>query len=220
MTIRALKVLKQVRFIAAETPLTTQLLLSHHDITATITSYNARNCVEQTPVILHRLGQGQDVALVSDNGMPVIYDPGRLLVTAAHRSGIPVKVIPGPSAVTAAVALSGYSGDRLLFEGKLPKPGGQVLRFVRGLREEPRTVVLFVEVASVSFILEVLARTLPGRQVTLVIDLTTDKEVFLQGTSLSVLAQINRLPSDARITLVVEGKTKVRTRRRKKAERD
>jgi 16S rRNA C1402 (ribose-2'-O) methylase RsmI len=113
LTIRARAVLRQVSIVAAENPLATQALLSKHRINNTITSYGRRD-EHKIAILLNRLNAGHDIALVSDCGMPVIYDPGRLLITAARNAGYPVTVVPGASAVTAAAALSGYSGDRLI----------------------------------------------------------------------------------------------------------
>jgi 16S rRNA (cytidine(1402)-2'-O)-methyltransferase len=122
ITLRALATLRRDIVVAAENPRSTQALLVHHGITATVTSYGPSNLHEKVQILLHRLLQGQDVALVSDNGTPVIYDPGSLFVAAAHQAGIPVKAIPGPSTITAAVAISGFSGDAIIFEGHLPVP--------------------------------------------------------------------------------------------------
>src|SRR5690349_17087634 len=99
LTLRARTILGRVSVIAAETPLATQALLEHHGIAATITAYQADE--EKIAVLLDRLDRGHDIALVSDSGMPVIYDPGRLLVAAAHAAGHSVTVVPGPSALTA-----------------------------------------------------------------------------------------------------------------------
>ena len=103
LTIRARAVLGQVSIVAAETPLATQALLSYHGISATITGYG-RGEEEKIAVLLDRLNAGHDIALVSDCGMPVIYDPGRMLITAAQDAGYRVTVVPGPSALTAAAA--------------------------------------------------------------------------------------------------------------------
>ena len=83
--------------------------------------------------------QGQDVALVSDNGTPVIYDPGNLFVAAAHQAGIPVKAIPGPSTLTAAAAISGFSGDAIIFEGRLPSTSRRLAQYLSDFakNEEP-----------------------------------------------------------------------------------
>src|SRR5689334_24062654 len=108
LTLRARTILAKVSIVAAETPLATRALLDHHGIAATITAYGGGH-EEKIEVLLDRLEAGHDIALVSDSGMPVIYDPGRLLIAAARAAGYSVTVIPGPSALTAAAALSGFS---------------------------------------------------------------------------------------------------------------
>src|ERR1041384_1880332 len=90
ITLRALAILRHVTIIASEDPRVTQTLLAHHGITATVTSYGPLNRHEKMLVLLHRLTQGQDIALVSDNGTPVIYDPGSLVVAGAHQGRNPV----------------------------------------------------------------------------------------------------------------------------------
>lgn len=205
LSLRAVHIFQRVAFLAAETPRATQLLLTHHNIQATITSYGPHNCHEKVAVLLHRLREGHDVALVSDNGMPVIYDPGRSLIAAAHKAGLPVTVIPGPSVLTTAVALSGYSGDSIVFEGRLPKTKRSFLRFISWFKGDPRTTVFFVQPDFLSTVMEVLAQTLPTRNVTLAIDLTGPEEALLQGRPGRLLTEISSLRQDAKITLVLEG---------------
>ena len=108
ITIRALGVLSQVDLVATEDPLTTQTLLRHHNLSVQLTSYGPTKIKEKVAVLIDRLRQGASVALVSDCGSPVISDPGSLLVAAAHKHNIPVRSLPGPSAVTAAIAASGF----------------------------------------------------------------------------------------------------------------
>ena len=140
ITLRALATLRRVSVIASEDPRVTQSLLAHHGITATVTSYGPLNRHEKIQLLLHRLTQGQDVAFVSDNGTPIIYDPGSLFVAAAHQAGIPVKAIPGPSGMTAATAISGFSGDAIIFEGHLPSSSLRLTAFLSKLCEERRTL--------------------------------------------------------------------------------
>jgi 16S rRNA (cytidine1402-2'-O)-methyltransferase len=205
LSIRALMTLKNVSVIAAESPLVTQALLDHHGISATITSYGPQNREEKISVLLHSLHQGQHVALVSDNGMPVIYDPGRLLIASAQQAGYPVTVIPGPSALTAAVAISGYSGDRIHFEGKFPRTRHQADTLLAQFKGNSETLVFFVPSAQCSHILRSLDRVLPTRQVTLAIDMTRTSERLYQGTAGSLLAQLPSLPENADVTVVVGG---------------
>ncbi|MEO5954735.1 MAG: SAM-dependent methyltransferase, partial [Nitrospiraceae bacterium] len=165
ITLRALATLRRVSIIASEDPRVTQALLTHHGITATITSYGPLNRHEKVQLLLHRLMQGQDVAFVSDNGTPVIYDPGSLFVAAAHRAGILVKSIPGPSVMTAATAISGFSGDAIIFEGRLPSSSLRLTAFLAKLREERRTLAFYVASEALRRLLQTLAQILPHRQV-------------------------------------------------------
>ena len=205
LSIRALNTLKNVSIVAAENPLATQALLDHHGISATITSYGPRNHDEKIAVLLHALHRGQHVALVSDSGMPVIYDPGRLLIAAAQQAGYPVTVIPGPSALTAAVAISGYSGDRVHFEGKFPRTKRLANRFLAQFKGNSVTLVFFAPSAHCAHILQSLHRILPDRQVTLATDITRTTECLCQGTAASLLAQGRPLAENAEVTVVVEG---------------
>ena len=205
LSIRALMTLKNVSIIAAENPLATQSLLDHHGISATITSYGPRNRDEKIAVLLHSLHQGQHVALVSDSGMPVIYDPGRLLIAAAQQAGYPVTVIPGPSALTAAVAISGSSGDRIHFEGRFPRTKRLAETFLAEFKGNSKTLVFFAPSARCTHILRSLGRILPDRQVTLAADMTRTTERLYQGTATSLLAQGISLSENSEVTLVVEG---------------
>ncbi|THJ24613.1 MAG: rRNA small subunit methyltransferase 1 [Nitrospira sp. CG24E] len=205
ITLRALAILGHVTIVASEDPRITQALLAHHGITATVTSYGPFNRHEKIPLLLHRLTQGQDIALVSDHGTPIIYDPGNLLVTAAHHAGIPVKAIPGPSTLTAATAISGFSGDAIVFEGRLPSTNQQLARYLSHLRKEKKTLVFYVAPRALRGLLKTLARTLPTRQTVIVMDLTTDKETLRRGRPDELLDQIGRVAMDSAVTVVIEG---------------
>ena len=122
LTRRAVRVLGQVSLVAAEDTRVTRKLLSHLSIHAPLVSYHSRNWQSRLPSVLDALTSG-DVALVSDAGMPVVSDPGSELVSAARDSGNRVEVVPGPSAVTAALAVSRLPGDNFLFLGFLPRQG-------------------------------------------------------------------------------------------------
>ena len=104
--------------------------------------------------------------------MPVIYDPGRLLITAARNAGYPVTVVPGASAVTAAAALSGYSGDRLIFLGRLPRTRPQLDQLCSTLKRETATIIMFVHPPTLPHILNSIGRVLPNRAVTLAVNMT------------------------------------------------
>ena len=210
LTLRARAILEQVSIVAAETPLVTRALLDYHGIgAASITGYG-RGDEEKIAILLDRLKAGLDIALVSDSGMPVIYDPGRLLIAAARAAGHRVTVIPGPSALTAAAALSGYDGDRLLFIGRLPHSTSQLDRFFRQLAREAGTTVLFAPPSVVSRLLERLRRLLPGRRVTLIVNMTKADERLYEGSAGKLLKRVPLFPMDSEVTLVLPGARKKR----------
>jgi 16S rRNA (cytidine1402-2'-O)-methyltransferase len=204
LTIRARAVLRQVSIVAAENPLATQALLSKHRIRNTITSYGRRD-EHKIAILLNRLNAGHDIALVSDCGMPVIYDPGRLLITAARNAGYPVTVVPGASAVTAAAALSGYSGDRLIFLGRIPRTPPQLDQLCSTLKRESGTTIMFVHPPILPHILNSIRRVLPNRAVTLAVNMTRKDERLCQGSATSLLEIARSLRQDAELTLVLAG---------------
>jgi 16S rRNA (cytidine1402-2'-O)-methyltransferase len=205
ITLRALATLRVVTVIASEDPRATQALLAHHGITATVTSYGPFNRHEKVLLLLHRLTQGQDIALVSDNGTPVIYDPGSLFVATAHQAGIPVKVIPGPSTITAAAAISGFSGDAIVFEGHLPSTSRRLAQYLSRLRKERKTLVFYVDPRALPGLLKILAQILPTRQIAIAMNLTTREETLFRGRSGELLDQIGPVPKDSAVTVVIEG---------------
>ena len=142
ITLRALRILREVDLIAAEDTRTTRKLLSHYDIHTTLTSYNDRNKRAKTPYILERLGRG-DVALVSEAGTPAISDPGQELVVAAYALGARVVPVPGPSVVTAALAAAGLPSRTFTYLGFLPRQPGSRRRLLRSVAGRPDTLVAF-----------------------------------------------------------------------------
>lgn len=207
ITLRALAILRRVSVIASEDPRVTQALLTHHGITATVTSYGPLNRHEKMLLLLHRLAQGQDIALVSDNGTPVIYDPGSLLVAAAHRAGIPVKAIPGPSTMTAATAISGFSGDAIIFEGHLPSTNRRLTKYLSQFRKERRALALYVNPRALIGLLKILTQILPARQIAIAMNLTTCRETLSRGRPGELLDRIGPVPNDSAVTVVIEGYT-------------
>ncbi|MBU6480252.1 MAG: rRNA small subunit methyltransferase 1 [Nitrospirae bacterium] len=207
MTLRALATLRRVSVIASEDPRMTQALLAHHGITATVTSYGPLSRHEKMLVLLHRLTQGEDVALVSDSGTPVIYDPGSLFVAAAHQAGIPVMAIPGPSAMTAATAISGFSGDAIIFEGHLPSTSRRLTKYLSQFRKERRTLALYVDPRALAGLLKILTQILPARQIAIAMNLTTCRETLSLGRPGELLDQIGPVPNDSEVTVVIEGYT-------------
>jgi 16S rRNA (cytidine1402-2'-O)-methyltransferase len=205
ISLRALRVLKEAAIIAAEDTRHTKTLLSHYGIGTPLTSYHDFNKEEKTPVLIARLKDGHDVALVSDAGTPAISDPGYYLTTQALVAGIQVVPIPGPSALLAALAASGLPTDAFVFEGFLPRKPGPRRRLLESLRDESRTVILFESPHRLRASLEAIRDTLGGRRIVLARELTKMHEEFLRGTAEELLAALKARSLKGEITLVLEG---------------
>lgn len=143
ITLRALRVLREVALIAAEDTRRTARLLQHYSISTPTTSLHAHNERARIPLILQRLAAGDAVALVSDAGTPLISDPGSLLVAAAHAAQIKVEPVPGPSAAMAAVSAAGLPGEEILFVGFPPSRSSARLRWLQTLASEARLLVVY-----------------------------------------------------------------------------
>lgn len=143
ITLRALSTLKSVGLIAAEDTRRTSILLRHFGITTPTTSLHEHNEHQKLPQLLQKLADGQDVALVSDAGTPLVADPGQRLVAAAIEKGIRVIPIPGASAVLGALAVSGLPADNFVFAGFAPARSNERKRWLEGLAQERRPIVIF-----------------------------------------------------------------------------
>src|SRR5262249_24618128 len=122
-----------------------------------------------------------------------------------HQARIPVKSIPGPSALTAAVAVSGFSGDAIIFEGRLPSTNRRLAQYLSRYHEEPRTLVFYVGSRALTGLLHSLALIFPGRQTAIAMNLTTGKETICRGKPDELLNQIGPMALDSAVTVVIEG---------------
>jgi len=143
VTLRALKVLRDVSVVAAEDTRRTARLLQHYSISTPATSLHEHNEREKTPKLIERLTRGESVALVSDAGTPVVSDPGETLIAAARDAGVRVESIPGPSAVMAAIASSGLPAREFSFVGFPPSRSKDRKEWLRRILSESRLVVFF-----------------------------------------------------------------------------
>jgi 16S rRNA (cytidine1402-2'-O)-methyltransferase len=204
ITLRALRVLREVSLVAAEDTRTTRKLLGHYDIHARLISYNEHNRRARTPRLLEALAEG-DVALVSEAGTPAISDPGQHLVAAAWEAGFRVAPVPGPSVVTAALAASGLSTRRFLFLGFLPRQPGPLRKLLRSVVGAAETLVAFEAPHRVSKTLAILREELGDRRAVICRELTKLHEEIFRG-HLSEAAEHFAEPR-GEFTLVVEGRT-------------
>ncbi len=164
---RARRLLGEVHVIAAEDTRVTRRLLAHADLHTPLTAYHAHSAPERAEALIRRLEAGEDVALVTDAGTPGISDPGGLLVRQAAAAGCPVVPIPGPSAVAAALSASGLDPSRFVFEGFLPRKGGERRRQIQTLRNLPHTLVFFEAPGRVAETLRDLLSVLGDREAVL-----------------------------------------------------
>lgn len=207
LTVRAIQILKIVDIIASEDPQATQRLLAHHQIRGRVISYGPWNLKEKVGVLLQRLQQGADIALVSDCGSPLIADPGHLLVAAAHANRIPVVPVPGPSAVIAALSTTGLPCDSFFFLGHLPNNPTRIARCLTDALKRDVPTMVFCTATSVVDALHTLRRNAPRRRLVLACDLTRSNERILCGTARQVSQGLPRLPGQ-NMTLIVAGKAR------------
>jgi len=202
---RALETLAAVDVVAAEDTRRTGRLLKAFGARAKLVSMFDGNERERTERLLERLRTGDTVAVVSDGGMPTVSDPGFRLVRACAEEGIDVRVVPGPSAVIAALAVSGLPTDRFTFEGFLPRRAAERTRRLEELSDDPRTIVVFESPLRVQILLRDVLVLLGDRRVALCRELTKRHEEVLRGLASEVLARVEEQGVRGEVTIVVEG---------------
>lgn len=182
-TFRAISTLKSVDLIAAEDTRHSRNLMQHYGIETPLVAYHDHNETEASEGLVARLQQGTSIALISDAGTPLISDPGYRLVKLARRAGIEVVTIPGPSAVTAALSISGLPTDRFLFVGFLPSKQQARQKTLKALSKETATLVCYESRHRIQDSLRDMALVLgTGRQATVARELTKRFEQSRQGT--------------------------------------
>ena len=180
LTLRAARVLGQVTLVAAEDTRVTRKLLTHLGIHVPLTSYHQRNRLDRMPLLLDSLASG-DVALVTDAGMPGISDPGSELVARAAAAGFSVEVVPGPSAVTTALAISGFTGDAFVFLGFLPRRAGARRELLKSVASSPLTLVMFEAPHRLQTSLKDLLEVLGDREIAVCREMTKLHEEVFRG---------------------------------------
>ena len=188
MSIRMVNTLKEVNRIAAEDTRNTGLLLKHFGIETKQISFHEHNAKEKIPVLLDMLQSGNDIAQVSDAGLPSISDPGHDLVQAALEAGITVVPIPGPSAGITALIASGLAPQPHIFYGFLPRKAGQQKEFFTSKKSYPETQIFYESPHRVRATLENMLAVYGDRQVVLVRELTKIHEEYQRGLISDLLA--------------------------------
>jgi len=203
ITLRALRILKEVDLIACEDTRQTLKLLSHFDIRKRLVSYHEHNEITQAAELVIELEQGAKIALVSDAGTPAISDPGHRLVSLALRHSIRVVPIPGASAFVAALAASGMPIDQFSFVGFLPSRQSERRAALRFLVNEPRTLVLYEAPHRLLDSLEDILDILGNRPAVIAREVTKVYEEFLRDHVQPLLEAIRKKPPKGEITILV-----------------
>ena len=203
---RAAQTLGTVDLIAAEDTRRTGRLLAHLElVNRPLISFFEGNERERTEELLRRLREGATVALVTDGGMPTISDPGFRLVRACGAEGIDVRVVPGPSAAIAALAISGLPTDRFVFEGFLPRKAGDRRRRLEALASDPRTIVFFESPRRLKAMLTETLDALGDRPAVIARELTKLHEEVVRGTLSGTLARVDDTTLKGEVVVVVGG---------------
>jgi 16S rRNA (cytidine1402-2'-O)-methyltransferase len=204
ITLRALKVLREVDWIACEDTRQTRKLLDHFGIGKPMVSYHEHNEAGRSAELVGKLQDGASVALVSDAGTPLISDPGYRLVTAAIAAGVPVVPIPGVAAVTAALAGSGLATDSFRFCGFLPPKTTQRRKIFEQLKNETCTLIFYEAPHRIIEALADITAVMGAREVVIARELTKLHEEFLRGTADELREQLAARPSvKGEITLLI-----------------
>jgi 16S rRNA (cytidine1402-2'-O)-methyltransferase len=205
ITVRALRILGEADLIACEDTRRTAKLLQHYSLRKEMISYHEHNEMTRAAELAIRMEQGARVALVSDAGTPVISDPGHRLVALCLRHRIPIIPIPGPSAVIAALAVSGLPTEEFVFVGFLPPRAGNRRKALGRLAQETRTMVFY---EAPHRLVETLAAVLDrfGRRPAVIArEITKVHEEFLRGDLAELLVRVRRTPLRGEMTLLIGG---------------
>lgn len=205
ITLRALKTLKEADIIAAEKVGHTRGLCGHYGIKTRVVRYNQHNRKTKAPELIGRMKRGDNIALVTDAGTPGVSDPGTLLVSKAAREGIRVVPIPGPSAVTGALSISGFPGEQFVFRGFLPPRSGKRRQALRAFVSERRTLVFFEAPHRLKAMLADMLDILGDREIVLIREMTKLYEQIYRGEISSILETLPEDPIRGELTLVMRG---------------
>lgn len=205
ISLRALRILKEVDLIAAEDTRVTAKLLSHFEIKTSVTSYHQYTRETKSEWILEKLQNGSTVALVTDAGTPGISDPGHELILSVIERGIPLESVPGPCAAISALVGSGLSTDRFCFEGFPPRTRKERMEFFQSLARDQRTLIFHESPYRLCAILKVLQEVMGDRQIAVARELTKIHEEFFRGKVSEAVEYFQRTAPRGEIVLVVEG---------------
>jgi 16S rRNA (cytidine1402-2'-O)-methyltransferase len=202
VTLRVLDELRTADLVLCEDTRVTRVLLDRHGIKARLLSYHEHNEAKRTAELVPRLAAGERMALVTDAGLPGVSDPGARLVAAALDAGVPVTVLPGPSAVDTALVASGFASERFQFIGFLPRFENALRALWTELARWPHAVVAFESAQRLPRSLRSLSEAMPDRQVAVARELTKFYEEIARGTAAELAVRFDQ-PPKGEIVLVL-----------------
>lgn len=209
ISMRAIETLKNVDIIACEDTRNTIRLLNHFEIKGHLTSYHEYNKIDKAYELCEKVKEGNNIAFVSDAGMPAISDPGYELVDIAYKEGLEVTVVPGASAVVSALAISGISSRRFAFEGFLPADKNEKKEILIELSQESRTLILYEAPHRLLKTLKELFEYMGDRNIAIVREITKLHEEVLRGKLADIIAdyESEKIAIRGEYVLVIEGKS-------------
>jgi 16S rRNA (cytidine1402-2'-O)-methyltransferase len=205
ITLRALRVLREVDLIAAEDTRRTRQLLTHYGIRKPLISYHDFNRRMREKTLLQELREGKSIALVTDAGTPGISDPGEELVLGAIQESIPLIPIPGPAALISALSVSGLPTESFLFYGFLPSRAAARKKWLASLKDRPETLVFYESPRRVGFLLQDAAQILGDRRVVVAREMTKVYEEVYRGSVSEVLERLGEEEVKGEVTIILEG---------------
>ena len=208
ITLRALRVLKEVDLIAAEDTRRTRQLLSHYGIHKPLVSYHEHNRRKRAESLLIEMREGKNVALVTDAGTPGISDPGEHLVRRAIQESIPMIPVPGPSALIAALSVSGLPTESFLFYGFLPSKATARKKLLLSLKDRAETLIFYESPKRLNAFLEEAVQILGERQMVLAREMTKIYEEIYRGTAAELFREMGQEDVKGEVTIVIEGCTR------------
>jgi len=206
MSLRAVRILREVDVVAAEDTRRTGLLFRHFGIENRLESYFDFNKEQKGPLLIHRLLNGDSIAVVSDAGTPGISDPAFNLVRSAIEEGIPVVPIPGPTAAITALTVSGLPTDRFVFEGFLPVKKGRATRLLE-ISKETRTIILYESPHRLLRTLKDLLGALGDRNIAIIREVTKKFEEISRGRIKEIIGIYSQRKILGEFVLVIHGNT-------------
>lgn len=205
ITLRALRILKEVDVIAAEDTRHTVKLLNHFELKKHLLAYHQHNEQSGSEKLLELLAEGKDIALVSDAGMPVISDPGSVIVSRCNEAGIPVEVVPGPNAGLCALVLSGIDARAFTFMGFLGKQNKEIRGGIEKIAASENTVILYETPHRLVKTLEAMVQVIPDRKMSISREITKKYEETRMGAVQEHLDWYSENPPKGEFVLVIEG---------------